>query len=215
MARETIKCPHCDCKVLLSEVEKDDGLCPECGQLVLSSSLFDDFDDDDDLELDEFPTEDTLRDELKRRGVEVPPGAGYGKLADEAMSHYVEPNLIQPTFLLDYPVELSPLAKRKPENPRLVERFEAFIGGFEAGNAYTELNDPIDQRARFEEQLRLRAQGDEEAELVDEDFLFALEHGMPPTGGFGMGIDRLLMILTGQPTIREVILFPQLRSVKD
>ncbi|MCK9520884.1 MAG: lysine--tRNA ligase [Dehalococcoidia bacterium] len=168
-----------------------------------------------DLELDEFPTEDTLRDELKRRGVEVPPGAGYGKLADEAMSHYVEPNLIQPTFLLDYPVELSPLAKRKPENPRLVERFEAFIGGFEAGNAYTELNDPIDQRARFEEQLRLRAQGDEEAELVDEDFLFALEHGMPPTGGFGMGIDRLLMILTGQPTIREVILFPQLRSVKD
>jgi len=168
-----------------------------------------------DLDLDAFPTAESLRAELERRGLELPPNAGYGKLADEAMSHYVEPNLIQPTFLLDYPVELSPLAKRKPENPRLVERFEAFIGGFEAGNAYTELNDPIDQRARFEEQLRLRAAGDEEAELIDEDFLFALEHGMPPTGGFGMGIDRLLMILTGQPTIREVILFPQLRSVKD
>jgi lysyl-tRNA synthetase class 2 len=168
-----------------------------------------------DLELDDFPTAEALRAELERRGLDLPPGAGYGKLADEAMSHYVEPNLIQPTFLLDYPVELSPLAKRKPENPRLVERFEAFIGGFEAGNAYTELNDPIDQRARFEEQLRLRDQGDEEAELIDEDFLFALEHGMPPTGGFGMGIDRLLMILTGQPTIREVILFPHLRSVKE
>ncbi len=168
-----------------------------------------------DLDLDAFPTVEALREELERRGLELPPGAGYGKLADEAMSHYVEPNLIQPTFLLDYPVELSPLAKRKPENPRLVERFEVFIGGFEAGNAYTELNDPIDQRARFEEQLRLRAAGDEEAELIDEDFLFALEHGMPPTGGFGMGVDRLLMILTGQPTIREVILFPQLRTVKD
>jgi lysyl-tRNA synthetase class 2 len=156
----------------------------------------------------------SLRDELQRRGVSLPPAAGYGKLVDEAMSHYVEPHLIQPTFLLDYPVELSPLAKRKPGNPRLVERFEAFIGGFEAGNAYTELNDPLDQRARFEEQLALKAAGDEEAELVDEDFLFALEHGMPPTGGFGMGIDRLVMILTGQSSIRDVILFPQLKSEK-
>ncbi|MGE5596500.1 MAG: lysine--tRNA ligase [Hyphomicrobiales bacterium] len=167
------------------------------------------------LDLDKFPDADSLRAELERRGVDAPPGAGYGKLADEAMSHYVEPNLQQPTFLMDYPIELSPLAKRKPENPRLVERWEVFIGGFEAGNAYTELNDPIDQRQRFEEQLRLRDAGDEEAELVDEDFLFALEHGMPPTGGFGMGIDRLVMILTEQPTIREVILFPQLKSVKE
>lgn len=167
------------------------------------------------LDIDEYPTVDTLRPELERRGLTPPPTAGWGKLVDEAMSHYVEPKLIQPTFLLDYPVELSPLAKRKPSDPRLVERFEVFIGGFEAGNAYTELNDPIDQRLRFEEQLLLKAAGDEEVELVDEDFLFALEHGMPPTGGFGMGIDRLLMILTGQPSIREVILFPQHRTVKD
>jgi lysyl-tRNA synthetase class 2 len=167
-----------------------------------------------DLDLEQHGDAASLRDELQRRRVPVPPGAGYGKLVDEAMSHYVEPHLIQPTFLLDYPVELSPLAKRKADNPRLVERFEAFIGGFEAGNAYTELNDPLDQRARFEEQLALKAAGDDEAELMDEDFLFALEHGMPPTGGFGMGIDRLVMILTGQSSIRDVILFPQLKSEK-
>lgn len=166
-------------------------------------------------DLTRFDNAATLRDELLQRGVEVGANTGFGKLADLAMSHYVEPNLIQPTFLLDYPIELSPLAKRKPENPRLVERFEVFIGGFELGNAYTELNDPIDQRARFEEQLRLRAAGDEEAELMDEDFLVALEHGMPPTGGFGMGIDRLLMVLTEQPSVRDVILFPQHRTVKE
>jgi lysyl-tRNA synthetase class 2 len=167
------------------------------------------------LDLDEFPTVDTLGAELDRRGIAIDRGWGWGKLADEAMSHYVEPNLIQPTFLLDYPVELSPLAKRKPQNPRLVERFEPFIGGFEVGNAYTELNDPVDQRERFEEQIRVRAAGDEEAELLDEDFLFALEHGMPPTGGLGIGIDRLVMVLTGQDNIRDVILFPQLKSVKE
>lgn len=167
------------------------------------------------LDLDEFATAEALRAELERRGLPAPVTSGFGRLVDVAMSHYVEPMLIQPTFLLDYPVELSPLAKRKPGQPHLVERFEVFMGGFEAGNAYTELNDPIEQRARFDEQLALRAAGDEEAELVDEDFLFALEHGMPPTSGFGMGIDRLLMILTGQTSIREVILFPQLRTVKD
>ena len=140
---------------------------------------------------------------------------GYGKLADVALSHYVEPNLVQPTFLLDYPVELSPLAKRKPDNPRLVERFECFIAGFECGNAYTELNDPVNQRARFDAQLELKAAGDDEVEMVDEDFLFAVEHGMPPTGGFGMGIDRLVMLLTGQPSIREVILFPPMKSIDE
>ena len=166
-------------------------------------------------DLDVFVTADTLRAELVRRGVDAPPSAGYGKLADEAMSHYVEPNLIQPTFLIDYPVELSPLAKRKPENPRLVERFECFIGGIEFGNAYTELNDPLEQRARFDEQLALKAAGDDEVEMLDDDFLFALEHGMPPTGGFGMGIDRLIMMLTGQSSIREVILFPPHKTVRE
>ncbi len=165
-------------------------------------------------DLDEFLTADQLRAELRRRGVDAPPFAGYGKLVDEAMSHYIEPNLIQPTFLLDYPVELSPLAKRKLDNPRLVERFEVFFAGFECGNAYTELNDPIDQRGRFEEQNLLREAGDDEAEMVDDDFLFALEHGMPPTGGFGMGIDRLVMLMTGQPSIREVILFPPHKTLK-
>lgn len=166
-------------------------------------------------DLEQFGDIDSLRAELLRRGIAVPPEAGYGKLADEAMSHYIEPNLIQPTFLLDYPVELSPLAKRKPGNDRLVERFECFIGGFEFGNAYTELNDPIEQRARFDVQLGLRDAGDDEVELVDEDFLFALEHGMPPTGGFGMGIDRLIMILTGQTSIREVILFPPHKTLAE
>jgi len=168
-----------------------------------------------DLDIDEYPTAETLRAELGRRGIDAPGGIGWGKLVDEAMSHYVEPNLIQPTILLDYPVELSPLAKRKPGSMNLVERFEAFIGGFECGNAYTELNDPMDQRARFEEQLRLRAAGDEEVELVDDDFLFALEHGMPPCGGFGLGIDRLVMLLTGHSTIRDVILFPQHKTAKE
>lgn len=166
-------------------------------------------------DLDEFTTAAALRQELRRRGVDAPATAGYGKLCDEAMSRYIEPNLIQPTFLLDYPVELSPLAKRKPGNDRLVERFECFLAGFEFGNAYTELNDPIEQRNRFEQQLALKEAGDDEVELVDEDFLFALEHGMPPTGGFGMGIDRLIMLLTGQPSIRDVILFPPLKSLKE
>jgi len=166
-------------------------------------------------DLDVYKDAESLRGELRRRGVEAPATAGYGKLADEAMSHYIEPNLTQPTFLLDYPVELSPLAKAKPGNPRLVERFECFMAGFEFGNAYTELNDPIEQRARLDTQRALKQAGDDEVELVDEDFLFALEHGMPPTGGFGMGIDRLVMLLTGQTSIREVILFPPMKSLKE
>ena len=118
------------------------------------------------LELEEFSTEDSLRRELERRELSPPPDVGFGKLVDHAMSHYVEPKLIQPTFLLDYPVELSPLAKRRTDNPRLVERFEPFVAGFEIGNAYSELNDPIDQRERFVEQLRLQAAGDDEAETL-------------------------------------------------
>jgi lysyl-tRNA synthetase class 2 len=145
-------------------------------------------------------------------GIEAAPEAGWAKLVDELLSARVEPQLNEPTFLMDYPAALSPLAKRKPDNPDLVERFEPFAGGLELGNAYTELNDPVDQRQRFLEQSRRRAAGEEEVEMLDEEFLLALEHGMPPTGGLGIGIDRLVMLLTGQRSIREVILFPQLRS---
>ena len=163
------------------------------------------------IDYEEFRTREKLLEELQRRQIEVDPGWSWGKLLDEAVSVYVEPKLIQPTFLLDYPTEISPLAKTKPGQPDIVERFEVFVAGFELGNAYTELNDPIDQRERFEAQMRLKAAGLEDVETLDEDFLVALEHGMPPTGGFGMGIDRLVMVLTGQTQIREVILFPQLR----
>jgi lysyl-tRNA synthetase class 2 len=145
-------------------------------------------------------------------GLEIQPTSPRGKIIDELLSAKVEPKLIQPTFVLDYPVELSPLAKRKPDNPNLVERFEAYAGGMELANAFTELNDPDDQRARFLQQIEARAAGDVEAHVMDEDYVEALEHGMPPTGGLGIGVDRLVMFLTDQQSIREVILFPQLRS---
>jgi lysyl-tRNA synthetase class 2 len=165
------------------------------------------------IDFEELRTREKLLDELQRRKLsDIDPGWSWSKLLDEAVSHYVEPKLIQPTFLLDYPKEISPLAKSKPGAPGIVERFEVFCAGFELGNAYSELNDPIDQRERLETQARLAAAGLEEVETLDEDFLTALEYGMPPTGGFGMGIDRLVMILSGQRSIREVILFPQLRK---
>jgi len=140
------------------------------------------------------------------------PGTGWGKLVDELLSKRVEPKLIQPTFLLDYPTELSPFAKPHRSEPGLVERFEGFIGGIEVANSFSELNDPDEQRARFEQQQQLQAAGDEEAQPFDEDFLRALEQGMPPTGGLGLGIDRVLMILSGRHSIREVVLFPALRA---
>jgi lysyl-tRNA synthetase class 2 len=136
---------------------------------------------------------------------------GKGKLIDEIFGEYVEPKLIQPTFITDYPIEMSPLAKKHRSKDGLVERFEAICNGKEIANAFTELNDPVDQRERFEEQARLRAGGDDEAMTVDEDFLRSIEYGMPPTAGIGIGIDRLAMIMTNSDSIRDVLFFPQMR----
>lgn len=163
------------------------------------------------IDFEDYPDAASLRSRMIEMGMEVDPGKGRGKLVDELIATFVESNLIEPTFLLDYPVEMSPLAKRKRGDDRLVERFEAFINGIEIANAFTELNDPLEQRERFRQQLK-EGVGSEEVEIADEDFLQALEYGMPPTGGLGIGIDRLVMLLTGQSSIREVILFPQLKT---
>jgi lysyl-tRNA synthetase class 2 len=161
-----------------------------------------------EIDFVEHADEQSLRAAMQAAGIYADPTKGRGKLIDDLLSKAVEPTLQQPTFLVDYPVELSPLAKRKEDDLSLVERFEAFCGGMEIANAFTELNDPIDQWERFRQQVRAREAGDEEADVVDEDFLIAIEHGMPPTGGLGMGIDRLVMLLTDQASIRDVILFP-------
>ncbi|MFW6102550.1 MAG: lysine--tRNA ligase [Chloroflexota bacterium] len=162
-------------------------------------------------DFEDYPDAASLGSRMVEMGMEIDPNKGRGRLVDELLSTFVEPNLIQPTFLLDYPLEMSPLAKRKRGNDRLVERFEGFVGGREVANAFTELNDPVEQRERFQQQLREQT-ADDEVEIADEDFLQALEYGMPPTGGLGMGIDRLVMLFTNQQSIREVILFPQLKT---
>jgi len=158
--------------------------------------------------------EDELRGVCKKLHIQVEPSMGKGKLIDEIFGEKVEDNLIQPTYITDYPIEMTPLAKKHRSKEGLVERFELFVNGKEVANAYSELNDPIDQRERFEDQLKLAARGDEDAMVLDEDFLRALEYGMPPTSGLGIGIDRLTMMLTNQESIQEVLFFPQMKVEK-
>ncbi|RZL15203.1 MAG: lysine--tRNA ligase [Pedobacter sp.] len=159
-------------------------------------------------------TEAELQDICKSLSIEIDASMGRGKLIDEIFSEKVEANLIQPTYITDYPLEMTPLAKKHRSKEGLVERFELFVLGKEIGNAYSELNDPIDQRERFEDQLKLAARGDAEAMAMDDDFIRALEYGMPPTSGLGIGIDRLVMLMTNQSTIQEVLFFPQMRPEK-
>ncbi|MHB1317930.1 MAG: amino acid--tRNA ligase-related protein, partial [Anaerolineae bacterium] len=162
--------------------------------------------------IEEVRTLDVLMAAAETRGIAMTRPPNWGKGVEKLFEVCVEPTLIQPTFILDYPVDISPLAKKKPGAPHLVERFEFFIGGLESGNAFTELNDPLDQRERFAGQVQAAEKGDAEAHPMDEDYITAMEHGMPPTGGLGFGIDRMVMLFTDQSSIREVILFPALRS---
>ena len=164
------------------------------------------------LEINDHPDAASLAQAMRARGLEPAAGAPRGKLVETLLGHFVEPALIQPTFVLDYPRDISPLAKSSPDDPATVERFEGYVLGMELCNAFTELNDPFDQEERFLEMGRAFEVGDEDRHPMDDDYLRALRYGMPPCGGFGMGVDRLAMILTGQSTIREVILFPHLRS---
>ena len=154
---------------------------------------------------------DTAAALAARVGVAVEPGAGAGHIAASLFEALCEADLVQPTFVYDFPTEVSPLSKQKADDPDTVERFELYIGGFEVANAFSELNDPAEQRRRFEAQLAQRAGGDDEAHAMDEDYIRALEYGLPPTGGEGIGIDRLVMVLTNSPSIRDVILFPLMR----
>jgi lysyl-tRNA synthetase class 2 len=155
--------------------------------------------------------EDQLRDTCRQLGIHTTPSMGKGKLIDEIFGGKCEKFYVQPVFITDYPVEMSPLTKKHRSKPGLVERFELMVNGKEVANAYSELNDPIDQRGRFEEQVQLMKRGDDEAMFIDYDFLRALEYGMPPTSGIGIGIDRLCMMMTNQASIQDVLLFPQMR----
>jgi lysyl-tRNA synthetase, class II len=168
--------------------------------------------DASDIDYEAFPDAAALRAEMQRLGLNPDPAAPWGKLVDQLLSRFVEPKLIQPTFLIDYPRDVSPLAKGSPDDPRQVERFEGFMAGMEVCNAFSEINDPIDQLQRFVDENYQARHGDDEAHPIDEDYIEALSFGMPPAGGFGLGIDRLTMLFTDKETIREVILFPHLRA---
>ena len=166
------------------------------------------------IDYDKMSVEDAYA-AAKNAGVEIDESKKtWGNIVYETFDQLVESKLIQPVFITDYPVEVSPLAKRSVEDPRMTYRFEFFIYAREMGNAYSELNDPIDQKERFERQVKLRASGDDEAQMMDDDFVTALEYGMPPTGGLGIGIDRMIMLLTGSSSIRDVMLFPTMKPKK-
>jgi len=166
------------------------------------------------VEPEEFRTLEAAKQAGERLGLPMEAERTIGGIVDKIHERFVQPNLIQPTFITDYPVDISPLAKKDPDNPNLTRRFEPYIAALELGNAFSEINDPLDQRERFVEQAKMRAAGDEEAHPMDEDFLRALEYGMPPTGGLGIGIDRMVMLFTDSPSIRDAILFPQLKPEK-
>jgi lysyl-tRNA synthetase class 2 len=164
------------------------------------------------VDIDKIRDRSGLEKEARRLGVAVEEGDSVGTIMDSIFKKLVRPNVVQPTFIIDYPIELSPLAKKRQDDPRYVERFQLLLArGFELTNAFSELNDPLDQEARFRDQAAAREAGDEEAQRFDDDFVTALKHGMPPTAGLGMGIDRLIMLLTDSHSIKEVILFPTLR----
>ena len=165
------------------------------------------------VDFEEIHTLEEARNVAKEHNVEYEERHKKGDILNLFFEEFVEEHLVQPTFLMDHPVEISPLTKRKPENPEYVERFEFFMNGWEMANAYSELNDPIDQRERFKAQEALLAQGDEEANTTDEDFMNALEIGMPPTGGIGFGIDRMVMLMTDSAAIRDVLLFPTMKTL--
>jgi len=164
--------------------------------------------------IDLTPEEDVVAQAVEKLDIEVEGEQTFEAVLNKVFDRYVEPELIQPTFITDFPTAISPLAKQKPDRPELVDRFEPFVGGLEIGNAFSELNDPLEQHKRFEAQVQARAAGDDEAHPMDEDFLRALEYGMPPCGGLGLGVDRLVMLLTDQASLREVIFFPHLRPEK-
>ena len=193
--------------------EREDGatidLAPPWPRVDLRQAII----DASGIDFRECPKREALASAMHERGMHVEPNSTWQQLLDKVISASVEPTLVAPTFLVDYPLAMSPLAKKKPGHEDVVERFEAFVLGRELANAFTELNDPVDQRERFEQQERQRDEFDDvEADRLDESFLLAVEHGMPPTGGLGIGIDRLAMLVTGESSIREVTLFPQLRS---
>ncbi|MGH7899243.1 MAG: amino acid--tRNA ligase-related protein, partial [Candidatus Binatia bacterium] len=167
------------------------------------------------IDIERHRTVESLWAEIEARGIRVDKQPTWGKLVDKLLDAVVKPKLVQPAFIIDHPVEMSPLARKKPDDPMTVERFEPFAGTLELGDAWSELNDPVDQRERFVAQAELSAAGDTETQPFDEEWIEALEHAMPPTGGLGIGIDRLVMLLANQTSIREVILFPLLRSPRE